>query len=111
MRNAWLKWLGVALVVLLVAMVWSVWALREHYEERLRQQIWPVTAPEMAVLSSPPTGSRPTVMLLGDSRVAQWGLPPLTGWRVVNAGAGGLTTDRSACEHPNCSTNFIRTRS
>ena len=95
-----LQWLGAALVVSLVAMAGSIWSLRELYEERLRQQIWPLTAPEAAVLSSPPVGSKPTVMLLGDSRVAQWGLPPLTGWRVINAGAGGLTTGQIRLRMP-----------
>ena len=81
-----------ALVASLAAAVLSVWILRARYENRLRQQIWPVAAPAVSVLSSAPGGSVPTVMLLGDSRIAQWGLPQLAYWRVVNAGAGGLTT-------------------
>lgn len=96
MKNApgsyWLKWLGLALAILLTVMIGMVWAMRERYEHRLRQQIWPATAPKAAVLVGPSAGSRSTVLLLGDSRVAQWGLPLLPGWRVVNAGTGGLTT-------------------
>jgi lysophospholipase L1-like esterase len=92
MSSLWLKWLLAALTVLLAAVVLSVWMLRAHYENRLRQQIWPADAPEVSVLSSAPGGSVPTVMLLGDSRMAQWGLPQLAHWRIVNAGAGGLTT-------------------
>jgi lysophospholipase L1-like esterase len=92
MSSLWLKWFLAALAVSLAAAVLSAWMLRVRYENRLRQQVWPAAAPEVSVLASAPGGSVPTVMLLGDSRMAQWGLPQLAHWRVVNAGAGGLTT-------------------
>ena len=44
------------------------------------------------MLAGPSANSEPAVLFLGDSRVAQWALPSLPGWRVVNAGAGGWTT-------------------
>ncbi|MGA2280697.1 MAG: SGNH/GDSL hydrolase family protein [Verrucomicrobiota bacterium] len=92
MSSLWLKWFLAALAVSLAAAVLSVGVQRARYENRLRQQIWPAVAPGVSVLSNAPGGLVPTVMLLGDSRIAQWGLPQLAHWRVVNAGAGGLTT-------------------
>jgi peptidoglycan/LPS O-acetylase OafA/YrhL/lysophospholipase L1-like esterase len=78
--------------ILFAAIFLSGLILRTHYENRLRQQIWPAGSPEISVVSNAPANFRSTVLLLGDSRMAQWNLPPLSGWRVVNAGAGGLTT-------------------
>ena len=87
-------WRGCVLVsvVFFAAMLSTFGILRARYERNLQRQIWPADAPEVSVLSSAPGGSTPTVMLLGDSRIAQWGLPQLAHWRVVNAGKGGLTT-------------------
>lgn len=87
-----LKWRVTLLAVLSAATVLGFWSARTHYEYRLAQQIWPVAAPEISVVSKSPPGFKSTVLLLGDSRMAQWDLPQLVGWRVVNAGAGGLTT-------------------
>jgi lysophospholipase L1-like esterase len=88
----WLKWLALALAVLSAAVVFEFWSARSRYENQLSQQIWPVVAPEISIISNSPADFKSTVLLLGDSRMAQWDLPPLAGWRVVNAGAGGLTT-------------------
>lgn len=33
-----------------------------------------------------------TLLLFGDSRIAEWGTPPLPGWNVVNRGCSGATT-------------------
>jgi peptidoglycan/LPS O-acetylase OafA/YrhL/lysophospholipase L1-like esterase len=87
-----LKWLALTAVIFLAAIFSAFWFMRADYEKRLRQQIWPANAPEVSVVSNSPTNFKSTVLLLGDSRVAQWNLPQLSGWRVVNAGAGGLTT-------------------
>jgi len=87
-----LKWLALALAVLSAAMVFGFWLARSHYEEQLMRQIWPPNAPEIAAISKSSANFDSTVLLLGDSRMEQWGLPQLAGWRVVNAGAGGLTT-------------------
>jgi lysophospholipase L1-like esterase len=88
----WLKWVVPALAVFCAATVIGFWSARSSYENQLTRQIWPVVAPDVPAASSSPVNSAPTVMLLGDSRMAQWDLPPLVGWRVVNAGEGGLTT-------------------
>jgi len=86
------KWCALALAVLFAVFFLAFWVLRASYERRLEDQIWPAAALKIPVLSGAPGGSMPTVMLLGDSRMAQWGLPPLAHWRVVNAGVGGATT-------------------
>lgn len=86
------KLYALAPAVLIAVIILAFWVLRARYERRLREQIWPANAPEVSVLSSAPGGPMPTVMLLGDSRMTQWGLPPLAHWRVVNAGVGGATT-------------------
>jgi lysophospholipase L1-like esterase len=87
-----LKWLAPVLAVLSAAMFFGFWSARSRYEDRLARQLWPLAAPDIFAVSNSPATFNSTVLLLGDSRVAQWGLPPLAGWRVVNAGAGGLTT-------------------
>jgi lysophospholipase L1-like esterase len=91
-NNSWRKLAGVGLVISLAVILMAFCTARARYESRLRQQLWPAHAPEISALSSPAVASIPTVMLLGDSRMAQWGLPELRHWRVVNAGMGGLTT-------------------
>jgi lysophospholipase L1-like esterase len=88
----WLRWSVLALAVLSAAMLLAFWSARSRYESQLAQQIWPLTTPDISARSSSPANSTLTVLLLGDSRMAQWDLPQLAGWRVVNAGAGGLTT-------------------
>jgi len=90
----WLKWPLLVLAALAAAMVLGFWLARSRYEDELARQIWPTVAPEISVVSNPATNSIPTVLLLGDSRMAQWDLPRLAGWRVVNAGTGGLTTEQ-----------------
>jgi lysophospholipase L1-like esterase len=91
-HSRWLTWLAAALAILLAAVFWLVWTLRASYESRLRQQIWTSRVPEPTVISNSPGAVGRTVLLLGDSRMAQWGLPQLAQWRVVNAGTGGFTT-------------------
>jgi lysophospholipase L1-like esterase len=83
-----LKWPALALLALFAAFL----PARSRYENQLSRQIWPVVAPEISAVSNSPANFKSTVLLLGDSRMAQWDLPQLAGWRVVNAGAGGLTT-------------------
>ena len=79
-------------VALLLAWIAIAWTLEGRYEIALRRQIWPVGAPPTSVLTSAPATAAPPVLLLGDSRMAEWGLPELGSNRVVNAGAGGWTT-------------------
>lgn len=87
-----LKWFVMVLAIPCAGIVIAVWSARSQYENRLTQQIWPANTPSISAQSNPPGNPAPAVLLLGDSRMAQWGLPTLSGWRVVNAGAGGLTT-------------------
>lgn len=82
--------LGIVFTVAAVSM--TFWIVRARYEDGLRHQIWPSFVPEISVVSSSDNAGDPTLLLLGDSRMAQWGLPELKHWRLVNAGAGGLTT-------------------
>jgi lysophospholipase L1-like esterase len=91
-KNHRLIWRGLLLAVLCAAVALAFWSARTHYEYLLAQQIWPLTPPDISPRASSPAKAAPTVLLLGDSRMEQWDLPPWTGWRVVNAGAGGLTT-------------------
>jgi lysophospholipase L1-like esterase len=92
-RNfSWRKLTLLAAIILFVAIVIGFSLARRSYENRLARQIWPVLASGILVVSNTPANFKSTVLLLGDSRIAQWELPQLAGWRVVNAGAGGLTT-------------------
>lgn len=89
---SWRRAASVGSVILVATLMLAGWTARARYEDLLRQRIWPVVAPATSVRESEPASSKPTVMLLGDSRMAEWGLPRLARWRVVNGGAGGLTT-------------------
>jgi peptidoglycan/LPS O-acetylase OafA/YrhL len=91
-RVLWRRAATAAPAVLAGVFLLAGWTLRARYEDHLRAQIWPVTAPTTAVRVSEAEGSRPTLLFLGDSRMAEWGLPRMAHWRVVNAGVGGLTT-------------------
>lgn len=95
-----LKRSGLALITFLVAMIGVFWFMRQRYANHLQQQIWPAAMPTAKVIVGPSVGSQPTVLLLGDSRIAQWGLPSLAGWHVVNAGVGGLTTGQIRLRTP-----------
>jgi peptidoglycan/LPS O-acetylase OafA/YrhL/lysophospholipase L1-like esterase len=82
-----------ATVVVLLFTSTSVFAVvRAHYADRLREQLWPHTAPPVSVRADPLTAGNPTVLLLGDSRITEWDLPHLGNRRVVNAGMSGFTT-------------------
>src|SRR6266704_350887 len=65
--------------------------LRHHYAETLAAKVWPAAPYPAGVVGTAVQGSR-TVLLMGDSRMADWGLPQIEGWRVVNAGLPGVTT-------------------
>jgi lysophospholipase L1-like esterase len=102
----WLKWLAPGVAVLFAALVLAFWFARSRYENRLTRQIWPLNAPDISVVSYTPANFNSTVLLLGDSRMAQWGLPQWSGWRVVNAGAGGLTTGQLRLSAPKLLDDF-----
>jgi lysophospholipase L1-like esterase len=91
-NSQWVARLAAALAFSLASAFFALGLLRARYESRLRRQIWPDNVLAISVISNGPAGSARTVLLLGDSRMAQWGLPALAPWRVVNAGAAGFTT-------------------
>ncbi len=101
-----LKWLALAASIFFVAILLSFLGLRAHYENQLRLQIWPSIAPEISIVSNAPANFKSTILLLGDSRMAQWDLPRLAGCRVVNAGAGGLTTGQIRLAAPKLLAEF-----
>jgi lysophospholipase L1-like esterase len=82
---------GLAAILLLVALV-VVLISRPRYEATLRRQIWPVNPQPLSVQSGPSSGVAGTLLLLGDSRMAEWGVPEFGQWKVVNAGTVGFTT-------------------
>jgi lysophospholipase L1-like esterase len=74
--------------------------LRSRYVMELEKAVWPGGREAPRVTQSAPGAVRPTVVLLGDSRIAEWPLPAPTGGRVVNAGISGATTARILAEAP-----------
>ncbi len=94
MRSNRLKWLmGIAFVLLLLAIA-AVEFVRSRYAHEMSRRVWPVAAPDAppVIASGAAESSDPTLLLLGDSRIAEWGLPSIPNWRVVNAGMPGWTT-------------------
>lgn len=80
---------ALALSVMLVLLA------RRQYGETLAAKVWP--AGESAAVTAGTTVSGPrTVLLLGDSRIADWGLPQIEGCRVLNAGMPGITSAQLA---------------
>ena len=69
--------------------------LRHHYAETLAAKVWPAERFTVRVAGTAVPGSR-TVLLMGDSRMADWGLPQVENWRVLNAGLPGVTTAQLA---------------
>ena len=50
-------------------------------------KVWPAGPLHGRTIGTAVPGSR-TVLLMGDSRMANWGLPQIEGWRMLNAGCG-----------------------
>lgn len=72
---------------------------RRFYGEALVAQVWPAGTPP-PILTGPEVPGARTVLLLGDSRIADWGLPPIGRGRVINAGRRGCTTAQLALSCP-----------
>src|SRR5438477_475609 len=72
---------------------------RRLYGESLLAQVWPVGSPGPAIAGPEAPGSK-TVLLMGDSRVVDWGLPEIRNARIVNVGTCGVTSAQLAlrCE-------------
>jgi lysophospholipase L1-like esterase len=92
--NRRLKWL---LAVLSFGLLWSLlgnlwlgFEARNLYARMLMEKIWPA---ELAAPARPSTDAMTNVLLLvGDSRISDWGEPPLPGWQTINAGMNGATS-------------------
>jgi acyl-CoA thioesterase I len=84
--------LGLLLLLSLTLNVFLGKLLLDRYDAQLQQQLWPVGPPVAGPKPGTTGTGTNTVLLLGDSRILEWGLPELSGRRVVNAGIGGQTT-------------------
>ena len=91
--------LAVVLGLGLFAVLWA----RHQYGERVAAGVWPQGRFEAALTLTAAPETR-TLLLLGDSRMAEWGVPQLPGWRTVNAGVRGITTAQLAM----CSPDILR---
>jgi lysophospholipase L1-like esterase len=76
-----------AVVALLLA-----WELRARYEHELSRRIWPDSGQTADVSASAGDPDERTVLLLGDSRVAQWETWVPRRGRIVRAGFSGAPT-------------------
>jgi peptidoglycan/LPS O-acetylase OafA/YrhL/lysophospholipase L1-like esterase len=90
--NSRVRAAAVVLILLLLVVLGIGWRLRARYEQRLRAEIWPAAPPAGLVQVGSGSPGEPAVLLLGDSRITQWELPRLAGWRVINAGLNGSST-------------------
>lgn len=86
-----MRWAGLLAIGVVGGALLASLALRHYYGrlclERIRGEV------EAAVHVEVPSGSQgPVLLLLGDSRIAQWGAPRFPGWRVANGGVPWLTT-------------------
>ena len=66
--------------------------LRQFYRQQLAAQIWPAAAGNHPVITGTTNGFTHTILLVGDSRMAEWPLPAPPGTRIVNAGIRRATT-------------------
>ena len=89
------SWLLAALGLSVLINALLLWQSRSRYIADLIRQVWPAGTGAPVVLESALGGS-PTILLLGDSRIAQWELPRPERGRIVNAGISGATTARIA---------------
>lgn len=90
-RGRWVVGLLTLLFLSLAANVVLFRLLRERYARQLEQQVWPAGPAETPRVSGSLRPDAPTVLLIGDSRIAQWpsiSAPSPERW--VNAGVNGL---------------------
>jgi lysophospholipase L1-like esterase len=82
--------------VLLVAAAAALFAARMWYASRCLQALRSPRDLPVPVQQDPGSSTGRVILLMGDSRVAQWGVPRFPGYRVVNAGIPGATTPQLA---------------
>ena len=87
-----------------IAMLFAV-QLRTRYENQLIQEIWPakLIRPPVIIESQP---NQDTVLMVGDSRISDWGGIILSNQTVVNAGQPGATTARLCLQLPDLLDKF-----
>src|SRR5438270_6822648 len=71
----------------------AILVARKVYADRLATK---ASSSAMPLIRAEPPSGLPTLLFVGDSRVAEWGLPRLAGFHVVNAGFPGCTTSQIA---------------
>jgi len=98
------KWLSGLLLLLLLASLggtaFCLWQFRLRYVAELERQVWPAGTEEPGVMMPSGGSTWPTIVLLGDSRIAEWRLPEPRQGRLVNAGLSGATTARILATAP-----------
>ncbi len=92
-RYVWI--FGTALAVAIALSTALAFAARREYAETLAAKIWP-TNQFILPKSSIPDSEPGAILLLGDSRIADWHCPDIEGRRVVNAGFRGITSAQLA---------------
>src|SRR5437773_11518576 len=90
-------------VLILIALCCSVIAnavllllSRKLYADRISSQVWIGGAASNPATNELEASVKTTVLLLGDSRIADWGVPQIRNCRVINAGVPGATTAQLA---------------
>src|SRR5436853_6922364 len=90
-------------VLVLIALFCSVIAngvllslARKRYADRISRQVWPAGVPPNSATNGSQPSVKSTVLLLGDSRIADCGVPQINNCRVINAGDPGATTAQLA---------------
>jgi lysophospholipase L1-like esterase len=96
-RRALARWFAPVLfgILALLTLGAAIWVVRKIYADRL---VAIASATATPLVRAEPSSALPTLLLLGDSRMAEWGLPQLPGFRVVNAGFPGCTTSQIATQ-------------
>jgi peptidoglycan/LPS O-acetylase OafA/YrhL/lysophospholipase L1-like esterase len=92
-RCLWI--VGLALALALVVSVILALIARRQYAETLTAKVWPTSqfiVPKLNISNSEPK----SILLLGDSRIADWSCPAIEGRPVVNAGFRGITSAQLA---------------
>ena len=56
---------------------------RKLYADRISSQVWIGGTPSNLVTNESEASVKTTVLLLGDSRIADWGVPPIRHCRVI----------------------------
>jgi len=89
-----LKPIAIALCLGIALSLYAAYAMRAAW---IKDKIATLSAPASAMYAPenanlPPKGSKPRIVLIGDSRIAQWPTAAMAGqWEIINRGIGGET--------------------